>query len=120
MKKVSEEISRYQIKGMLMPINPASNAPIFLPINDTFILPIFSSREKFDEAAKWGGFEFAKHGLILNTDEFKTAVLFYKKKHPFHVVIDPYITPEGNTRFQLVPFDDEEKSHLGEKDERKS
>lgn len=120
MKKVGDKVTRYDMRGMLIPFNPASRSPIFLELDGKHILPIFSNKEKFDEAAKWGGFSFAAQNVILDPEEFKKSVLIYKNKFPFHVVADPYITPEGNTRFQLIPFDDEEKVHLGEKNGQKS
>jgi hypothetical protein len=113
MKKVNPaKITRYQMTGMFMPLNPASNGPVFLELDGEFLLPIFSTKEKFDEAAKWGGFTFAKCTVILEPEEFKNSVLQHKSKFNFHVAADLYVTPEGNTRFQLIPFDDEEKEYL--------
>jgi len=114
MKKVSDKIIRYSIRGMLMAFNPMSNSPVFLEIDGKFLLPIFSTKDKFDEAAKWGGFTFAKYNIIVDPEEFRNSVLQYKKKFLFHVVADPCLTNEGNTQFQLIPFDDEEASYLKE------
>lgn len=112
MKKVSEKTTRYLMRGMLLPLNSASNIPVFLEVEGGLILPLFTSHGKFNEASKWGGFAFAKPNLIINSQEFHDSVLFFKKKFPFHVVVDPHLTPEGNTRFQLVVFDEEEKEYL--------
>ncbi len=115
MNKVSDEVKKFILQGALMPFNPFSKKPIFLEFNGQFVLPVFSTKEKFDEAAKWGGFTFAKCSIIVNTDEFRNTVLDHKKRFNFHVVADPYITEKGNTRFQMIPFDEEEKVYLGEK-----
>jgi len=115
MKKVQpQKITQYKLEGMLMPLNPFSNNPVFLTLNGKYLLPIFSTKEKFDETAKWAKFEFAKCTVIIDVEDFINSILHHKIKFRFHVVVDPYVTPEGNTRFQLIPFDEEEKAHLGE------
>lgn len=111
MKKLSNELTQYNIKGMLLPFNPFSRKPVFLEVNGKFLLPIFSTKDKFDEAAKWAGFAFAKCSIIVDPEDFKKSVLQYKQKSNFHVVADPYVTEEGNTRFQLIPFDEQESAY---------
>jgi hypothetical protein len=108
MKQVSDKRIRYQVKGLLLPINPGSKAPIWLEVDGEQILPLFTSIEKFDKAAKWGGFSFATKNVILNPQNFYNCVLMLRKKFPFHVVVDPHITKEGNTQFQLLLFEEEE------------
>lgn len=112
MKQVSDKSTRYQIRGMLLPLNPATKFPIFLSVNGTLILPIFTTSEKFEAASKWGKFAHAKPNVIVDAQNFQDHVLYFKKKLNFHVAIDPYITEDGNTRFELVPWENE--------DERKS
>ena len=116
MNRISDEIKKFMLQGAFMPFNPLSNKPVFLEFNGQFVLPVFSTKEKFDEAAKWAGFTFATCSVIIDPEDFKNSVLAYKNKFNFHVAADPYITEEGNTRFQLIPFDEEEKSYLEKKD----
>jgi len=120
MKKVTEKVIQYQIRGMLLPINPANNNPIFLELGGKTILPLFTTTDRFAEAAKWCGFGFATANVILNTQDFQDCVLLFKKRFPFHVVIDPHKTPEGNTRFQLAVYDESEQQYLGASDGQES
>lgn len=111
MKKVyPEKIIQYKLEGMLMAFNPVSLNPIFLELNGEYLLPIFNTKQKFDEAK----FISAKCTVILDQNEFINSILHYKNKFNFHVAVDPYVTPEGNTRFQLILLDEEEKVYLGE------
>jgi hypothetical protein len=110
MKQVSEQKTRYQIRGLLLPINPGTHSPIFLEVDGQYILPLFTTRDKFTEATQWGGFSFANINVIVNPQDFHDCVMTFKKKFPFHVVVDPYITEEGNTRFQLLLFDGEKNN----------
>lgn len=112
MNKVSDKNTRYQVRGMVLPIDPGSKSPVFIENNGKLLLPLFTSLGKFEEASNWGNFSHAQPNIIINPQDFQDCVLMFKKKFPFHVAIDPYITPEGNTRFQLAVYDDEEKEHL--------
>lgn len=108
MKKLADKTVPYIIRGMILPMNP-TNSPVFLEVDGKLILPLFTTRDKFNEAAKWGGFSFAKANVVLNPQDFHDCVMLFKKKFPFHVAIDPYLTPEGNTRFQMAIYDEEEQ-----------
>lgn len=112
MKKVSDKNIRYQVRGMILPIDPGCKSPVFIKGNGELLLPLFTSLGKFEEASKWGNFPFAQPNIIINPQDFQDCVLMFKKRFQFHVAIDPYITPEGNTRFQLAAYDDQEKEHL--------
>jgi hypothetical protein len=112
MKKVSDKIIRHQVRGMILPIDPGSNSPVFLNNNGVLFLPLFTSLDKFKEASEWGKFPSAQPNIIINPQDFEDCVFMFKKKFPFHVAIDPHLTPEGNTRFQLAAYDEEEKENL--------
>ena len=104
---------RYNLAGMFLPINPANNKPVFLTICGKFLLPIFTTEDKLKVAAEWGNFTFAIPKSILDPVDFTNSVLNFKKNLAFHVVVDPYINEKGNTEFQMIPFDEEERK-LGE------
>ena len=105
MKQVSEKKSLHPIRGLLLPMN--GNKPVFMQVAGQTLLPVFSDKTKFSEASKWGKFEEASSSVIVNPQEFYDCVMFFKKRFPFHVVLDPYITDEGNTRFQLLMYGEE-------------
>ena len=115
MKRIGDKTVVHPVRGMLLPMNPSNNNPVFLELDGKLILPLFTSRDKFSEAAKWGGFEYARPNAIINAQDFYDCVILFKKRFPFHVAIDLHITPEGNTRFQMAIYDDEEQ---GMKDEQ--
>lgn len=110
MKPVSDKRSLHPIRGLLLPINPGSNGPVFLQVGGKTLLPVFSDKLKFSEAAKWGKFEDATSNVIVNPQDFYDCVIMFKKRFPFHVVLDPYITEEGNTRFQLLLYEEEKEN----------
>jgi len=98
MKQVSDEIKQYGLEGMFIPFSPSEHIPFFLNLDGQLLLPVFSTKEKYDEAAKWGNFELARCKMINDPKNFLESVSAFKVK----VAVDPYITPEGNTRFQLL------------------
>lgn len=101
MKQVSDDVKQFVLDGMFIPFNSVSSVPIFLNIGGQLLLPVFSTKEKYDEAAKWGNFELARCKMINDPKNFLESVAAYKVK----VAVDPYITPEGNTRFQLLKLE---------------
>lgn len=101
MKQVSDDIQKYGLEGMRIPFNSTSDVPVFLNIGGQLLLPVFSTKEKYDEAAKWGDFELARCKMVTDHKSFLESVYAYKVK----VAVDPYITPEGNTRFQLLKLE---------------
>lgn len=107
MNKVSDTITTYQLRGMILPINPVSKTPVFLELNKEFYLPLFTAKEKFEDASKWGGFQFATASIILNPLDFRSSVFGFRERFPFHVIVDPYITGDGKTQFQLVQLEEE-------------
>jgi hypothetical protein len=108
MKRISDKINQFDLTGMFLPFNPFTNNPVFLELDGKFLMPLFSTEEKYNAAKEWAGFDFAKIKRITNPEEFMESIALSKKEIEFHVVVDPYITPEGNTRFQLIPFNEEE------------
>lgn len=104
MKPVSEKKSLHPIRGLLLPMN--GGQPVFLQVGGQTLLPVFSDKTKFTDAAKWGKFTEAGSNVIVNPQEFYDCVMFFKKRFPFHVVLDPYITEDGNTRFQLLLYEE--------------
>lgn len=68
-------------------------------------MPIFSDEEKYNNAAKWFGFEDAIQNKINDGQKFIEIVLGIKKKLEFFLVVDPYLTAEGNTRFDAIVLD---------------
>ncbi len=98
---------KIDLVGLLLPFNQFTNRPVFLKVGDKFLLPLFTSQEKYNEAAVWGGFEFAKPKKIADPLDFTKSVLACRKEFTFHVVADPYITAEGNTRFELILLEGE-------------
>ena len=121
MKKVSDKNIKLALDGMLVPINPVNGIPILLYLQEgKMLLPLFTDKEKYSKAAVWGNFIGAKCQMVEQQLEFLNSIIEFKKQISFHVVVDPYITPEGNTRFQLLALDEEEKSYLKEDKNGKS
>jgi hypothetical protein len=108
MKRVSDKINQHKIEGRLIPY--LDNKPMLLELNGKFLMPLFSSKEKYDEAAKWTDFSSAQLKVINDSGQFIRSVQAAKSKIKFHVVVDPYVTPEGNTRFDLIPFEEGEEN----------
>lgn len=114
MKKLPIEGMPYQLEGMFVPFNPELNKPILLKMDGKLFLPVFSTKEKLEEAAKWVDIGFASHNVIVDYQDFKRAVFAIKKEFTVHVIVDPYKTETGSVRFNLIPLDDEEKKLIGE------
>lgn len=115
MRKISNEGDTYCLKGMLVPFNNKIKQPVLIRIDSKLFLPIFSTKEKFDEVAKWACFEFASYSFIDSVEDFADAVLKIKQEIAVHVIADPFITEEKNIRFNLIPFDEEEKQLIENK-----
>lgn len=88
------------LEGLFVPFNGAG--PVLLRSGTDVIMPLFSSREKYLEAIDWAKLQNANCNAIVDGQQFLQAITDLKSKIKFHVALDPFITEEGNTRFQLL------------------
>lgn len=104
--KILTEKKEMTISGMLLAFWKGAASPITIIIENEQCLPIYSEKEKLETSMKDLKIEEYDIKQIDNGAEFLESVIPH-----FRVVLNPYITPEGNTRFtNIQPIkDDNEK-----------
>ena len=105
MIKIGDTFVRSNLTGAWFPVHPATQKLLSISCEDGILIPIFSTKEKYDEAAKWGGFQFAHCQEVLNHKQFFDSLMEAKTRFSFHLILDPEIV-EGRLRFKLIPLDE--------------
>lgn len=84
--------------------------PIFLKSSDGLILPLFTTLEKYQIAAKWGDFQHAQCIRVTDNDGFFKTVGEMQKRVVFKIACDPYLNEKGNTCFNLIKLEKKDES----------
>lgn len=105
MIRIGDTFIRSDLTGTWFPAHPANQQLLSINCGDGILIPIFSTKEKYDEAAKWGGFQFAHCQEILNHKQFFDSLMEAKTRFSFHLILDPELV-EGRLRFKLIPLDE--------------
>jgi len=104
MKRLNK-FERTELTGTWFPVHPTTQKLLSINCEDGILIPVFSTKEKYEEAAKWGGFQFAICQEILDHRVFFAALMEAKTRFEFRLILDPHVV-EGRLRFQLIPLDD--------------
>lgn len=105
MIRIGDTFIRSDLTGAWFPVHPANQQLLSINCGDGILIPIFSTREKYDEAAKWGGFQFAHCQEVLDHKQFFDSLLEAKTRFDFRLILDPELV-NGHLRFKLVPLDE--------------
>ena len=105
MKRVEDKFERTDLTGTWFPVNPTTQKLLSVDCGDGILIPIFSTKEKYDEAAKWGGFQFAHCQQVLDYKVLFDSLMEAKTRFDFRLILDPELV-EGRLRFKLIPLDE--------------
>lgn len=90
------DVSKSSLSGKLIPWQLDIDQPHLVRIEDRNFLAVFSTEEKAKEAIRLMGVK-AKIKVITDGEEFYNSVV-----SQIDIILDPYITPQGTTRFTLL------------------
>lgn len=98
------KIATVNVTGYLLGMWSAGNPVIITIPGDGYFLPLFSTKEKYDSLAAFGHFEEATCKKIEDHKEFVQSIM---ENEPFRngtirLIVDPWITDKGTTRFTLL------------------
>jgi len=105
MIKIGDTFIRSDLTGAWFPVNPTTQQLVAISCNDGILIPLFSTKEKYDKAAKWGGFQYAYCQEVLDHKKLFDSLMEAKTRFSFHLILDPELV-DGRLRFNLVPLDE--------------
>lgn len=105
MKRIEDAFVRTELTGTWFPVNPGTHQLVAISCNDGILIPLFSTKEKYDEAAKWGGFQYAYCQQVLDYKVLFDALMEAKTRFDFRLILDPELV-DSRLRFKLVPLDE--------------
>lgn len=102
MKRISEDFRTVDLTGHFLAYS--AGKPLMLKLEDTLFLPVFSTPEKLTETFELAGVtEMITIKIITDVGEFLDSVHSMRgSAHTMRVMMDPWVTEEGNTRFTEV------------------
>lgn len=105
MIKIGDTFVRSDLTGTWFPVHPGTQKLLSISCEDGILIPIFSTKEKYDEAAKWGGFQFAHCQEVLDHKQFFDSLMEAKTRFEFRLILDPELV-DGRLRFKLIPLNE--------------
>lgn len=96
MKQLSSPaMTDIDINELYLGVYLSDNTPVLFKVEGIYFLPIFSSVEKYETAMKLSNLpDPAKMQVVTDKTEF-----FLSISGKVRVMLDPWVTEEGNTRF---------------------
>lgn len=95
MKRLNQNLHEHDLTGKFLPWRLDIDQPVLLRIENTLFLPVYSTEEKLRSSMVIARQTRYKIKHIDDGRDFFDSV-----KGKIRVCLDPWITPEGNTRFQ--------------------
>lgn len=100
MKRLEDKFEKSELNGAVYPVHPDTKKMIVIECADGLLIPLFSTKEKYDE---WG-FQGAECMTITDYKKLFECLMEARTRLDFRLILDPHIV-EGNLRFQLILLD---------------